>query len=225
VIVVEGADFVVWRLQRQLAALAPRRTAPSLEPIVEAALPRMESIVSASALPGYHDADGTPRFDIAQTDQSAMFIWLCSNEAWRAGDRVTAADFFALNKALNAVVCMYDTQLPTIFLWIHCVGMMLGKARYAERFVAYQNVTVGTDRGARPSFGEGTILFAGTKVVGGAEIGARTVVSLNSVVIDERIPPDSVVAGRSPDLQVRPRKRWLYADYFIDEPRDPRAGA
>ena len=79
-----------------------------------------------------------------------MFLWLCSNDAWRADDLEAAADLVALNKALNGVVCMWVTALPNVFLWIHCVGMMLGKAEYGERFVAYQNVTVGTDRrGAR----------------------------------------------------------------------------
>jgi serine acetyltransferase len=83
--------------------------------------------------------------------------------------------------------------------------------------VVYQTVTVGTDRGARPSFGEGAILFAGAKVVGGARIGARSLVSLNAVVIDETIPPNSIVAGNSPQLVVKTRRRWLYGDYFRDE--------
>jgi len=104
-----------------------------------------------------------------------------------------------------------------VFLWIHTVGTMLGKAAYGERFVAYHNVTVGTDRGARPAFGEGTILFAGSKVVGGSNIGARSLVSLNAVVINEVIPPNSIVAGASPNLLVKVRRRWLYGDYFRDE--------
>jgi serine O-acetyltransferase len=112
---------------------------------------------------------------------------------------------------------MYDTALPAVFLWIHCVGMMLGKAVYGERFVAYQGVTVGTDRGARPEFGTRSILFAGAKVVGAARIGASSLVSLNSVVIGETIPPNSIVAGRTPGLIVKPRKRWLYAEYFRDD--------
>jgi serine acetyltransferase len=91
--------------------------------------------------------------------------------------------------------------------------------------VCYQNVTVGTDRGERPAFGTGTILFAGAKVVGGARIGERSLVSLNSVVINERIGADTIVAGRSPELLRKSRRRWLYTDYFADEPVDPRARA
>jgi serine acetyltransferase len=100
---------------------------------------------------------------------------------------------------------------------------MLGKAEYGERFVAYQNVTVGTDRGARPTFGTGTILFAGVVITGAAVIGERSVVSPNSVIIAETIPSNSVVAGRTPGLIVKPRRRWLYPDYFRDEPGDPRS--
>ncbi len=222
-VVVGGVEQLAWRLERQLDAVSPRPKRRSLQPILEAALPRVERSFSCSALPGYRTPDDRTRFDPAQTDQYAMFLWLCSNEAWRAGELDAAADFFALNKAFNAVVCMWDTVLPEVFLWIHCVGMMLGKADYGERFVAYQNVTVGTDRGARATFGAGTILFAGVVVTGAAVIGERSVVSPNSVIIAETIPPNSVVAGRTPLLTVKPRKRWLYRDYFRDERDDPRA--
>jgi serine O-acetyltransferase len=213
-----GIDRLLWRLGRQLDAFAPRDGRAALAPIVAPALVRAETCFAASALRGYRTADDVTQFDPAQSDQYAMFVWFCSNEAWRAGDLDLAADLFLLNKGLNSIVCMWDTALPSVFLWIHTVGTMLGKAEYGERFVAYQNVTVGTDRGARPAFGEGTILFAGAKVVGGATIGARSLVSLNTVVIAETIPPNSIVAGRSPDLTVKVRRRWLYSDYFRDEP-------
>jgi serine O-acetyltransferase len=217
-----GIDELVWRVTRHLDAFAPRRIRGSVEPIVAGALPRVERCFSCSALPGYRTADGVTLFDPVQTDQYAMFLWFCSNEAWLAGDVGLAADFFALNKALNAIVCMWDTALPAVFLWIHAVGTMLGKATYGERFVTYQNVTVGTDRGDAPAFGTGTILFAGAKVVGATAIGERSLVSLNAVVIGETIAADTIVAGRSPELVVKPRQRWLYPDYFCDEPVDPR---
>ena len=212
-----GIDRLAWRLERHLEAFAPRLGPRGLTSVIEPALARAETSFACSALPGYRTAADETLFDPAQSDQYAMFVWFCSNEAWRAGNVELAADLFALNKALNGIVCMWDTALPRVFLWIHSVGTMLGKAEYAERFVAYHNVTVGTDRGARPSLGEGTILFAGSKVVGGARIGARSVVSLNAVVINEEIPPNSVVAGASPNLVVKARRRWLYGDYFRDE--------
>lgn len=221
VYVAGGIDRLLWRLGRHLDAFAPRAERAALAPIVEPALVRAETCFAASALRGYRTADDVTQFDPAQSDQYAMFVWFCSNEAWRAGAADLAADLFLLNKGLNGIVCMWDTALPAVFLWIHTVGTMLGKADYGERFVAYQNVTVGTDRGARPAFGEGTILFAGAKVVGGAQIGARSLVSLNAVVIDETIPPNSIVAGSSPQLIVKPRRRWLYADYFRDELTPP----
>lgn len=182
-----------------------------------AALERAAYSFSFAALPGYHDELGETRFDPAQTDQYAMFVWFCSNEAWRAGDLELAADLFGLNKALNGIVCMWDTALPRVFLWIHSVGTMLGKADYGERFVAYQNVTVGTDRHARPKLGENAILFPGATVIGATTIGERSLVAPNSVVAAERIPPDSIAAGRSPSLVVKPRRRWLFGDYFHDQ--------
>lgn len=212
-----GVDRLIWRLTRHLDAFAPRAGRGDVDPVVEPALTRAETSFACSALPGYRTPDDVTRFDPAQSDQYAMFVWFCSNEAWKAGDLELAADLFLLNKGLNGIVCMWDTPLPAVFLWIHTVGTMLGKAEYGERFVAYQNVTVGTDRGARPAFGEGTILFAGAKVVGGTRIGARSLVSLNAVVINETIPANSIVAGNSPNLTLKTRRRWLYGDYFRDE--------
>lgn len=216
--VVGGIDGLLWRLERHLDAFAPRARRGKLAPVVETALVRAATCFAASALPGYRTADDQTQFDPAQSDQYAMFVWFCSNEAWRAGDLELAGDLFLLNKGLNGIVCMWDTVLPDVFLWIHTVGTMLGKAAYGERFVAYQNVTVGTDRGARPTFGEGAILFAGAKVVGGAQIGARSLVSLNAVVINEVVPANTIVAGSSPQLILKARRRWLYGDYFRDEP-------
>lgn len=216
--IVGDVDRLVWRMARQLDAIAPRTGRAACSAIVDAALPRAEAIFSRSALPGYRDALGQTTFDPVHADQYAMFLWLCSNEAFHHGDTALAADFYNLNRALNAIVCMWDTKMPKTFLWIHAVGTMLGKAEYGERFVAYHNVTVGTDRGERPRFGTGTILFAGAKVVGAAAIGERSVISLNSVVIAETIAPNSLVAGRSPDLLVKPRRRWLFSDYFLDDP-------
>jgi serine O-acetyltransferase len=225
VFITMSAGELTWRLERQLDAVSPRRRRGPLAAIVDRSLLRAERCFAAIAIPGYRTPAGDARFDPLHGDQFAQFVWLVANSAWQAGDPELAADAFLLNKAVNGIVCMWDTQMPEIFLWIHTVGTMLGKAEYGDRFVCYQNVTVGTDRGERPSFGTGTILFAGAKVVGGSVIGERTCVSLNSVVIGERIAADTIVAGRSPELLVKPRRRWLYRDYFADEPVDPRTRA
>jgi len=216
---------VTWRLTRQLDAVSPRRARAPFDAIVALALERTERCFRAIAIPGYRTPSGDARFDPLHGDQYAQFLWFVANGAWQTGDLDLAADAFLLNRSLNGIVCMWDTLMPEVFLWIHTVGTMLGKADYGERLVAYQNVTVGTDRGERPAFGTGTILFAGAKVVGAARLGERTCVSLNSVVIGETIPADRIVAGRSPNLVVKARRRWLYGDYFADEPIDPRIRA
>ncbi len=216
---------LTWRLAGQLDAVSPRRSRAPFAGIVDQALLRVEPCFRAIAIPGYRTPAGDARFDPLHGDQYAQFLWLVSNAAWEAGDLDLAADAFLLNKAHHGIVCMWDTLMPQVFVWIHTAGTMLGKADYGERFVAYHNVTVGTDRGERPSFGAGTILFAGAKVVGGARIGERSCVSLNGVVIGAHVPPDSIVAGASPALTIKPRRRWLYVDYFADEPVDPRTRA
>lgn len=117
-----------------------------LSDVVEESLQRIEVSIVRIALPGY-SRNGQPFFNHLHGDQSAMWYYLVANTAYRRGHLELAEHCFLLNKAFNGIVCMYDTQLPEVFVLIHTVGAVLGKATYGNYFVAYQNVTVGTDSG------------------------------------------------------------------------------
>lgn len=202
-------------VEAQLRFLSPEGRYPGLEKAIGTALERAEHCFSQIVLPGYR-LNGHPVFNSSHSDQYAAFLYFVSNTAWKTyGDRELAVDAFRLNKALHGLNCMYDTELPEVFALIHAVGMVLGKASYGNYFVAYQNVTVGTDRGMQPAIGENVILFGGSIVVGASELGDGAVVSANSTIINQRVEAGCVAAGSSPDLTIRPRKRVLRQDYFV----------
>ncbi len=187
----------------------------NLPRIVDEALQRVEHCFSRVVLPGYR-RDGKPYFNHLHGDQTAVFYYFAANSAFRSGDADLASWFFLLNKMRNGLVCMYDTQLPEVFLLIHTVGTVLGKATYGEYFVAYQNVTIGTESQRAPALGEHVTVYGGSMILGATSVGNGSVVSAQSLLIDESVPANSIAIGRSPGLQIKARKRNFAQQYWED---------
>ena len=189
----------------------------NLKSVVYEALERTEQCFAPIILPGYR-REGAPYFNHLHGDQRASFNYFAANSAWRRNDVELATRFFLLNKMQNGLVCMYDTIMPDIFLLIHTVGTVLGKAQYANYFVAYQNVTIGTEAGREVCFGEHVTVYGGSMVLGATSVGSGSVISAQSVLIDESIPENSVVAGRRGSLLIKPRKRDFASQYWAAGP-------
>jgi serine O-acetyltransferase len=185
-----------------------------LRAVVDTALTRVEHAFGHIVLRGY-SRNGEATFSHLQGDQYAVFLYFASHAAWRdAENEDLASRLFLLNKSLNGLVCMYDTVLPDVFVLVHTVGTVLGKANYGNYFVAAQNVTVGTDRDQRPTFGERVVLYGGSTVIGAARIGNRVTVATNAVVRSCEIPSRSIVAGAAPELVVKAASRDVSDLYF-----------
>jgi serine O-acetyltransferase len=200
--------------ERQLATTFPDDGKVSLHRVVGRALDVVEFRFSRIKLRSYRDEEGAT-FNHLHSDQYASYVYECSRIAFRDfGDVQLAEKLFGLNKAINGIVCMYDTELPNLFIFIHTVGSVLGKARYGEKLVVCQGVTVGTDRGKAPSIGEGVVLFGGSTVIGDAILGDRSVVSTGTVVRSCTVPAGHVAAGREPTLIVKAAKRNVIEGYF-----------
>lgn len=182
--------------------------------VVGRALERVEYAFARIVLRGY-STDGQATFSHLQGDQYAAFLYFAAHSAWRdREDTVLASKLFLLNKALNGIVIMYDTILPDVFVLMHTVGTVLGKAAYGNYLVAAQNVTVGMDRDGTPTFGERVVLYGGSSVIGRSSIGERVTVASNATVRGTDVPPRSIVAGVAPDLKIRPAARDVSALYF-----------
>ena len=82
----------------------------------------------------------------------------------------------------------------------HPVGVVVGsRVKIGHNCTIMQGVNLGekwADRSGKqvPIIGNDVILGAGSKVLGGVEIGDRVMVGANSVVM-ESVPPDKVVGG------------------------------
>jgi serine O-acetyltransferase len=191
-------------VQRLLNAHLPDDTAPgySLGPVVNEALERTEHCFSHIHRK-YYNLDGSIELNHLNSDHMTAVLYLLGNSAWAlTGDTVLPTKLFYLNKILNGIDLYFSVPLPEVFLFVHPVGSVVGKAEYGNYLVIYQGCTVGSDDGKYPRFGEGTILYARSCVLGRCEIGADSVFAANSFIIDSDVPAGSLVVGQYPDQRI-----------------------
>lgn len=141
-----------------------------------------------------YNNNGTTLFNHLYSDHYLVFIWFLSNTIWvETGNQTIATKLYYLNKVLHSFDCMYDTRLPDIFLIFHGAGTMLGKATYADYFVALHGCTIGSHKGGYPVMGKGVSLTAHSAIIGNCEIGNRVSISVHTSVFEKDIPDDTVV--------------------------------
>jgi serine O-acetyltransferase len=192
-----------------------RHSPKDVDRVLYRALERVEHSFSHIVLEGYRSTSGAARFSHLHGDQSAALYYFAANSAWRDfGDTALASRFFLLNKRHNALVCMYDTLLPDVFVLIHTVGTVLGKATYGNFLAVYQNVTVGTDNERQPVIGPHAVLYGGSMVLGACTLGENVTVSAGTVLVNFDCPADSVVAAHTGTPLAKPRKRDFARQYW-----------
>ncbi|RYY71322.1 MAG: serine acetyltransferase [Chitinophagaceae bacterium] len=185
--------------------------------LVDHALDRLNHCFKHVKFQRYNDETGT-KFNHLYSDHYLMYIWFLANSIWKAeSDLALANKLYYLNKALHSLDCMYDTKLPDIFLLFHSSGTMLGKANYADFFVALQGCTVGSQKGEYPTFGKGVALTANSSVIGNCNIGNRCTISTRTTIFQKNIPDEhtAFINFDSGQLQVKQSKE-CYAQQFFN---------
>jgi len=158
------------------------------------------------------------QFDVLHSSQYCIFLYYLSNTIWRNEQaRTVCTQLFLLNKALNAIDCFYEIELPEVFFIGHSVGIVLAKATYGNHLVLYQNSTVGKNHGQAPVIGEGVILYPNTAVIGNSHVAERSVISQGVSVINQSTQANSLVfQGSAGSLVFKPSERPILADFFRD---------
>lgn len=182
--------------------------------LVNRALERVEHCFSRIHMKYYEDA-GVTLFNHLNGDHAATFLYFLGNSAWRDdGDEDLATRLFYLNKIMHGVDLFYSVAMPDVFMLVHPIGTVLGKAVYSDYFVVYQQCTVGADGDAYPRFGEGVVLYSGSGVVGNCEVGSNVVFGAHSLVVNTRVPNDTVVVGQYPAHRFVPSRETVRARCF-----------
>lgn len=186
-----------------------------LDVIVSEALTRVEYCFEHSIYP-LNWRGNQCYFNHLNADQYVIFLYFASNIAFQEfGNIELASKLFYLNKIMHSFHCMYDTKLPDIFLVIHGIGAVLGKANYGDYFVVTQGCTVGSNtRSEKPCLGKYVIMYPGSSVIGNTILGDNTCIANGSFVNDERIDCNSLVIGKSPNLVIKPNRYDRLSNFY-----------
>jgi serine O-acetyltransferase len=210
-------------VSRLLANHLPDGDTPGypLRPLIGRTLERLEHCFSRIHRKYYED-DGVTLFDHLNSDHAAAFLYLLGNTAWHdIGDERLPTKLFYLNKIMHGLDLYFSVPMPEIFLLVHPVGTVLGKASYSDFLVVYQNCTVGADIDVYPRFGEGIILYSSSSVIGDCAVGDNVVFGANSMIVSIAVPNDTVVLGQYPEHRFVPNTTPVQDRVFspVDRPK------
>lgn len=163
----------------------------------------------------YYSLNGDLHLDVNHGDHMATFLWFLANSIHLNGYQSRLPEILSYwNRVTHSIDLFYNVEMPEVFLLVHPLGTVLGKAKYSDFLVVYQNVTVGAIESQYPSLGSGVILYTGSKVIGDSHIGANSIVAPGTQIINETVPPDSIVFGHSPDLLIKANRRSVTERVF-----------
>ncbi len=149
-----------------------------------------------------------------------IFLYRLSNAIYRLNiDTPPEADqLYYLNKIMHANDWLYAINLPPHFLCEHPLGSVLGRAEYGDYLFVYQGTTVGGNRkNGRlfyPTLGDNVVLFANATVLGNTHVGNNVIISANTYLMNEVIPDNCLVFGKSPDIIIKHRTEDEMTAYF-----------
>jgi serine O-acetyltransferase len=202
-------------VRTQITHLFPVKSSPSHELIarhLDEALFRLGRCVDQVKMwqPG--------AFDVLHSSQYCIFLYYLANTIWRKEQaRDVCTQLFGLNKALNAIDCYFEIELPEVFFIGHSVGIVLAKATYGNHLVLYQNSTVGKNHGRAPVLGDGVILYPNSAVIGGCHVADRSVISQGVSVIDRNTEADRIAfQGERGGLLFKEPGHFILGDFFRD---------
>lgn len=166
----------------------------------------------------YNDAKHV-YFNHLHGDQYCMFLYFSSREAYLDGNEDLYLKLSLLNKHLFAIDLFGHIEMPEIFLLVHPIGSIFGRAKYENYFVAYQGVTIGGIHNSSiidyPSFGKSVACFANATVLGSSRLGDNVIVGANSTVINGLFDSDLTILGLHPNNIVKPTNRNVMDLFFL----------
>lgn len=184
---------------------------------LDVTLERVEKCFKVTRNKYYHDATGEVCFSPYHSGQYSIFLYYLANTIYiTSSDSSLASKIYYLNKIINSVDWYYEIELPKCWGVEHPLGSVLGRAKYSDGFFTYQGCTVGGNKGRYPIMGKNVILYSNVTVLGDTTIGDNVVISSGTLIIDEVIPNNCLVFGRTPNLVIK-QKDLIYMNELISK--------
>lgn len=163
----------------------------------------------------YYSRDGQTYFSPYHSGQWLTLLYFMANtlsvsltfvNKWGGVNTIMADKLYYLNKIMHSVDIYHEVRLPEVFFFEHPVGTVLGRAVYEDGFMAYQNCTVGGNKGSYPVLGKNFHMMSGSKILGKSCVGDNVILAADTYVKDTDIPSGCIVFGQSPNLIFKIRK-------------------
>lgn len=151
----------------------------------------------------FFDGNGAV-FNHLHSDQYAMFLYFLCNTAYKMkAPRDLASKLFLLNKLLHGIDAFYEIELPSIFMFVHPLGTVLGRGTYADYFMVYQRCGVGSNHDIYPKLGPYTTLHPGSSVLGDCTLNSNCTLAAESLLLDKSLDKNVVYIGNPRDFIIR----------------------
>jgi serine O-acetyltransferase len=152
----------------------------------------------------YFSTDEDVFFNHLNGDHYCMFLYFASREAYLMNYENYYLKLSLLNKHLFFIDLFGHIEMPNIFLLVHPLGTIIGRAKFSDYLVIYQGVTIGgihKPHGIEyPSFGEGTVCYSNTSILGKTNIGKDSIIAANTEIIGGDFSENSILFGKHPKL-------------------------
>jgi serine acetyltransferase len=150
-------------------------------------------------------------------DHYLIFCFRLANYLYQSGYSLLLAEaIYYSSKIRTSTDLFYTANIGEYFIPVHSLGAIIdSRAKYGKLLKVYNGVHIGpydivgvpADQWKHPIIGNGVILLANSGVFGDTEIGDNVIVSMKSIIINEKIPNDCIVMGQSPRLSIIPHER------------------
>lgn len=157
-------------------------------------------------------------FNLLHTEQYMIFLYLLSHVIWKSNsDEINLSErIFMLNKSLNSINLHHEVLIGDVFFICHGVGTVLGRAKYGDRNIFFQNVTVGRVGNNSPVLGDNIILYPNVVVTGSTVIGSNSCISAGTILHNVSIPENSLVRIIDGSIEVVKNKYNRVSHYLKD---------
>ena len=155
-------------------------------------------------------------FNLRQTQHSAIFLYQLSRVVYEsAHNEALSTKIYLLNRMLNSVDMYYKIKLPRYLLVGHGLGTVFSNAIYGEYLVIFQNTTIGIDGGKYPRIGNKVVVYSNCLIAGDTVIGDNCTISPGTILVNEKIPENSIVFGAGKKLTIKQNKKSAIDNYFF----------
>ena len=136
-----------------------------------------------------------------------MFLYFLSNSAYKNNlNKNVCEKIYCLNKCLNAIDIYFEVELPNIFLLVHPLGTILGRAKYSDFLVVYQQCTVGSNKMKRPVIGKYVTLRPNSSILGNCKVSDNCELGTRSLLIDKNLNKNSLYTGNPRKFLIKKNK-------------------